>query len=106
MMRMPHQGIRTRGNLKNDMEQKMNSSNTPKQPLQRYDVENDVPVPSPRKQSRKSKYPFGVMLPNQSVMIPNKSYAAVIGVLRKHKSEGKKFIVRATEGGQRVWRLE
>ena len=46
------------------------------------------------------------MAPNQSVLIPEKTYAAVIGVLRKHKAEGKRFVVRNVDQGIRVWRIE
>jgi hypothetical protein len=44
------------------------------------------------------------MQPHQSVVVLNKSYAAMIGVLRKHKSEGKIFVIRAIPGGMRIWR--
>jgi hypothetical protein len=70
-----------------------------------YEVETDVPVP-PKKYNRKSKYPFATMQPNQSVMIPNKTYAAIMGLLRKHKIGGKKYVVRKSDGGMRVWRIE
>jgi hypothetical protein len=86
------------------MEQKMNSSDKQKSQSIGYEVEDNVPVP-PKKVSRKSKYPFGSMAINQSVLIPEKGYSAVIGVLRKHKSEGKKFVVREVADGFRVWRV-
>lgn len=70
-----------------------------------YTVEEGVPVP-PKKYVRKSKYPFVHMQPNQSVLIEGKSYNSLMGVLRKYKAEGKKFIVRQVEQGLRVWRLE
>ena len=75
----------------------MNSTNT----LNEYLVEDNVPVP---RRSRRSKYPFATMQPHQSVVVLNKSYAAMIGVLRKHKSEGKIFVIRAIPGGMRIWR--
>jgi hypothetical protein len=46
------------------------------------------------------------MQANQSVMIPNKTYAAIMGLLRKHKLSGKKYVVRKSDGGMRVWRIE
>jgi hypothetical protein len=66
-------------------------------------VETGIPVP-PRKYNRQSKYPFGTMLPGQSVLISGKSYSAIIGVLRLHKAKGKVFTVRTEDGGVRVWR--
>jgi hypothetical protein len=86
------------------MEQKMNSTNKQNSQSTGYEVEDNVPVP-PKKVSRKSKYPFGSMAINQSVLIPEKGYSAVIGVLRKHKAEGKKFIIRQVTEGFRVWRI-
>ena len=70
-----------------------------------YEVDTGVPVP-PKKYNRKSKYPFATMQPNQSVMIPNKTYAAIMGLLRKHKLSGKKYVVRKSDGGMRVWRID
>ena len=70
-----------------------------------YQIENNVPVPVKR-YARKSKYPFGDMGANQSVLISGKSYSAIIGVLRKYKAEGKKFVIRKAEGGLRIWRTE
>ena len=70
-----------------------------------YNIEMDVPVP-PKTISRRSKYPFATMNPNQSVMIKNKTYAAIMGLLRKHQVDGKKFVVRKSDGGMRVWRIE
>jgi hypothetical protein len=86
------------------MEPNMISTNKQNLPSTGYEVEDDVPVP-PKKVSRKSKYPFGSMAINQSVLIPEKGYSAVIGVLRKHKAEGKKFIIRQVTEGFRVWRI-
>jgi len=83
----------------------MNSSNKQNSSSTSYAVENNVPVP-PKRYARKSKYPFDTMAPNQSVLIPGKTYAAVIGVLRKHKAEGKRFVVRNSDQGIRVWRIE
>jgi hypothetical protein len=83
------------------MEPKMSYTNSAKS----YEVETDVPVP-PKKYNRKSKYPFSTMQANQSVMIPNKTYAAIMGLLRKHKLSGKKYVVRKSDGGMRVWRIE
>lgn len=77
----------------------MNSTNT----LSEYKIEENVPVP---KRARRSKYPFATMQPHQSVVVPDKSYAAMIGVLRKHKLDGKKFVIRAIPGGMRIWRTE
>ena len=91
--------IHTKGNLKNDMEPRMNSSNSAK-----YKVENDVVLPVKRSY-RVSKYPFGEILPNQSVEIAEKTYAAIIGSLRKHKLDGKKFTIRRSDVGHRVWRI-
>jgi hypothetical protein len=101
---MPRLGIHSRGNLKKGMEPNMISTNKQNSPSIGYEVEDDVPVP-PKKVSRKSKYPFGSMAINQSVLIPEKGYSAVIGVLRKHKNEGKKFVIRQVAEGFRVWRI-
>ena len=90
--------IHTKGNLKKDMEPKMNSS-------AKYKVEDDVVLPVKRSY-RVSKYPFGDMLPNQSVEIVDKTYAAIIGSLRKHKLEGKKFTIRRSDAGHRIWRTK
>ena len=91
--------IHTKGNLKKDMEPRMNSSNNAN-----YKVENNVVLPVKRSY-RNSKYPFGEMLPNQSVEIADKTYAAIIGSLRKHKLDGKKFTIRRSDVGHRVWRI-
>lgn len=81
------------------MEPRMNSLSNAK-----YKVENDVILPIKRSY-RVSKYPFGEMLPNQSVEIADKTYAAIIGSLRKHKLEGKSFTIRRSDVGHRVWRI-
>ena len=99
-MRLPFLGTRTRGLLRKDTELKDNSMI-----IANYNIEMDVPVP-PKTISRRSKYPFATMNPNQSVMIKNKTYAAIMGLLRKHKVDGKKFVVRKSDGGMRVWRIE
>ena len=85
------------------MGQNMNSSDKQKTQSSIYEIEDNVPVP-PKTVIRQSKYPFGAMAVNQSVLIPEKGYSAVIGVLRKHKAEGKKFTIREVAGGFRVWR--
>jgi hypothetical protein len=82
----------------------MISTEKQEKPPSIYAVEEGVPIPAPK--PKRSKYPFGSMLPDQSVEIPGKSYAAIIGVLRKHKLLGKRFSVRKSKEGYRVWRLE
>jgi len=72
---------------------------------EQYKVDDDIPLPQ-RRMPRTSKYPFNTMSPNQSVFVPEKTYAAVIGSLRKPKSEGKKFSVHRSENGWRVWRIQ
>jgi hypothetical protein len=84
------------------MEPRMNSS---KEQSSQYKVDDDVALPVKRSY-RVSKYPFGDMLPNQSVEIAGKTYAAIIGSLRKHKLEGKKFTIRRSDAGHRVWRVK
>ena len=79
--------------------------NKQKEQLPSYVVEDNIPIPE-KKLPRKSKYPFGSMGPNQSVEIMGKSYSAIIGVLRKHKLEGKRFTVRKSDNGFRVWRRQ
>lgn len=88
----------------------MNSTNEPSKQSknsgqERYAVESGVPVPSKRV-VRPSKYPFARMQPNQSTLITGKSYGTIMGTLRRYKAEGKKFLVRQTDTGFRVWRLE
>ena len=103
--RFMHLDIRTKGSLKEDMEPRQNFMSKPNQQSPVYAVEDDVPIPE-RKFPRRSKYPFGTMSPDQSVEIMNKSYSAIIGVLRKHKAEGKRYAVRKSDNGFRVWRLK
>jgi len=83
------------------MEPNMTSTQNQEKPS--YAVEEGVPMPAPK--PKRSKYPFSSMSPNQSVEIPGKSYAAIIGVLRKQKLMGKRFAVRKSGEGYRVWRL-
>jgi len=87
--------------LRRDMERNWNYMKA----ANSYNLEMDVPVP-PKTYNRRSKYPFATMKANQSVMIPNKTYAAIMGLLRNHKIGGKKFVVRTSDGGMRVWRIE
>jgi hypothetical protein len=96
-------GTHTNRGLKKDMEPRMTSTKKQDQPSSVYVVEEGVLMPAPK--PKRSKYPFGSMLTNQSVEIPGKTYAAIIGVLRKHKQLGKRFSVRKSEAGYRVWRL-
>lgn len=70
-----------------------------------YTVETGVPVP-PKRYKRESKYPFNTMACNQSVLISDKSYAAVMGLLRKAKTAGKQFVARTMGTGVRVWRTK
>jgi hypothetical protein len=98
-------GTHSKGVLRKDTAQKSPSLQPPKAPSTGLMIEDDVPVPSKR-YVRVSKYPFGEMLPGQSCLVPNKTYSAVIGVLRRHKALGKKFTVRKLEEGIRVWRDE
>lgn len=84
-------------------EPKRNFMNELKPKSKNYVVENNIPV---NPIVRSSIYPFGEMAVNQSVEIPNKRYATIIGSLRKHKAAGKKYSCRKTETGFRVWRLK
>ena len=104
-MRLPYQDIRLNEHGKHAMAVNRDSTIRSNASLASYVVEDGVPVP-PKRYTRKSKYPFVNMKAGQSVMIPGKTYAAVMGLLRKHKNDGKKFVVRKSDGGMRIWRTK
>lgn len=86
-----------------------------------FEIEKDVPIPETR-QGRGSKYPFAEMEVGDSFLVepeedPNlgvvdeEEYAKVRGrvsnVAYKYgKDHDKKFTVRQTDEGVRVWRVE
>ena len=103
MGRIMYHATRTEKNSSADMAVNRISTNKPNASSTSYVVETGIPV-HPKQYTRKSKYPFGTMTPKQSVLIPGKSYQAVIGLLRKHKADGKQFTVRKEGNAMRIWR--
>ena len=68
-----------------------------------FTIEEGVPIPEKRV-SRKSKYPFSYLRPGQSTLIKGRTYAQIMGALRKYKQvDRKRFIVRTVGEDVRVW---
>ncbi len=70
-----------------------------------YKVDSNIPIP-PKRYTRPSKYPFGTMSVNASVFMADKTYQAIMGLLRLHKAKGKRFVVRSMDKGYRIWRVK
>ena len=70
-----------------------------------YEIERNIPIPEPR--GSKAKYPFREMEVGDSIfIIAPVSYSEVYSaVLQASKTSGYKFVMRAVDGGRRVWRV-
>ena len=72
-----------------------------------YEVEDGIPVPA----KIRSKYPIKQLELGQSFMIPSSELSPTqISSIRQAttkfaKETGRKFTVRKTDGGLRVWRI-
>lgn len=76
-----------------------------------FQLEVGIPVPARKNVGRKgTKYPFAVMEPEQSFLVPSDIKAATvrsaIGAYKKRNPDGGKFAIRVTDEGTRVWRTE
>lgn len=81
-----------------------------------YEIESDIPVPASKRGGLKGEtYPFEKLNPGQSFFVkatetrpnPAKSLASTVSSATKRfkGKDGRKFTIRAVEGGARVWRL-
>jgi hypothetical protein len=73
------------------------------------EIQVGVPIPTERKMPtmRVSKYPWHAMEIGDSFFVANFTTKGFAGtVYSAGKRSGKKFTVRAMDGGVRVWRIE
>lgn len=77
--------------------------------MSQFEIEDGIPVAPRASGPRTGKYPFRTMEVNQSFLVPADVKAATIrsaiGAFNK-KNKDRKFAVRTTESGTRVWRVE
>lgn len=73
-----------------------------------FEIDSNVPIPSPQATGRHSRYPFREMKIGDSFLVPNehdsvrvRSSASYFGIRNKEY----RFIVRKDTGGVRVWRV-
>jgi hypothetical protein len=85
------------------MEKRMTFMNTPKV-LLNYAIDENVPVPPPKRTGRPKGYPFHLMELDDSVFIADKDIRTVVSIVQRYKKMGKTFTCRTEEGGVRVWR--
>jgi|WetSurMetagenome_2_1015567.scaffolds.fasta_scaffold397436_3 hypothetical protein len=81
--------------------------------LEEYKIESNIPIPPPIKVENTSKYPINKMKVGDSFLVPfdtkdmdkkRKMRNSLTSVFSRKKP--KKFTVRMTEKGIRVWRIE
>lgn len=74
-----------------------------------FAIESGVPVPAPERnvKTRNSKYPWNSMQVGDSFFVADFTTKGFAGtVYSAGKRSGRKFTVRAMDGGVRVWRTE
>lgn len=76
-------------------------------------IEDGVPLSTKRATGggrRGSKYPFAVMQPGQSFLVPEDvkpaTVRSAVGAFNKRNQGEGKFAVRVTAEGTRVWRVQ
>jgi len=89
---------------------------TPAPTSTRFKIEDGYQIPPPRRGIQaEPRYPFALLNRGQSFMVPAtperpnpvKALASTVSSANKRmQRHGKKFIIRAVEGGARVWRIE
>lgn len=68
--------------------------------MNRFPIEKDVPIPEP------TKYPFAEMEVGDSFFDDQSSEGRIRGEAGRQSIGGKKFKVKKTPDGYRVWRTE
>lgn len=77
-------------------------------------IESGVPVPKRQGGRTGSKYPFAHLNPGESFLVPHGedkqvgagTVRSAAGAFSKRNPGAGKFIIRAVDGGVRVWRAE
>lgn len=78
--------------------------------MSEIEIQKDVPLPPVHRPTREGKYPFHEMEVNESFLVTDVKASTVQSCaaryMRSVKGVGKKFAVRTTDEGVRVWRTE
>lgn len=70
-----------------------------------FTIEKNIPIPNSR--SNRPQLPFDQMEVGDSFLAPDLSKNRVYNAANEYRLKtGKRFLVRAVEGGTRCWRIE